>query len=190
MEQKTQSTLRLNRMESLCDGVFAIAMTLLILEIQVPIKELIHSESDLLHAILNLAPKFFSYLLSFLILGIFWVGHNGQYAFIKNIDRELLWINVLFLLFVSIIPFSTALLGEFILYKWAVWFYWLNLLLIGFSLLFNWVYAKRKGFIPALDEKPEIHRTVKRRILFAQVFYAAGAIAAFINTHLLFSNRT
>jgi len=152
MEQTNSSAngLRMARLETLCDGVFAIAMTLLVLELHVPLKQWIHSETDLFVQIHKLGPKFLSYFLSFLILGIFWVGHNGQYAFIKQIDRELLWINILFLLFISLVPFTTALLGEFIGFKLAVWIYWLNLLLIGFTLLLNWVYAKNHHFIPIL----------------------------------------
>lgn len=172
------------RLESLCDGVFAIAMTLLVLELHIPVKQLINAEHDLLVQFQILGPKFLSYFLSFLILGIFWVGHNSQFAFIRQIDRELLWINILFLLFISLIPFSTALLGEFIHFKFALWIYWVNLLFIGGTLLLNWLYAEKHNFIPILIEKPNISRVVKRRILLAQLFYAMGALAAFINTYL------
>ena len=176
--------LSLSRLETLCDGVFAIAMTLLILEVHVPVKQLIHSEKDLFNAIWMLGPKLFSYFISFLILGIFWVAHHGQFAFIKSTNRELLWINVLLLSFISLLPFSAALLGEYIRYKTAVWIYWLNLVFIGYALILNWRYAKRHGFIPALKSNPEVDRIVQRRILRAQVLYALGAIAAFVSTYL------
>lgn len=184
MEQPSNNNLRMARLDALCDGVFAIAMTLLVLELRTPAKELVHSGHDLMIQLQLLGPKFMSYFLSFLILGIFWVAHNSQYVFIKQINRELLWINILYLLFISLVPFSTAILGEFIHLKFAVWIYWFNLLLIGMALLLNWVYAKNHHFIPALDEKPQIDKIVKRRILLAQLFYFVGAMAAFINTYL------
>ncbi len=183
-QNNPQPSLRMARLDALCDGVFAIAMTLLVLDLQVPVRQLINSDHDLFLSLISLGPKFLSYLLSFLILGIFWVGHNSQYAFINKIDRELLWINILLLLFISLIPFSTAFLGGHIRLRFAVWVYWFNLLFIGGSLLLNWEYAKKQGFIPVLKEKPNIDYVVKRRILMAQLFYFSGALVSLINTYL------
>jgi uncharacterized membrane protein len=119
------------RIEAISDGVFAIALTLPILDIKVPVSETIHGEKDLLKAFSGLAPKLLSYFLSFMTLGIYWSAHSSQFHYISKSDRHLNWINLFFLLFVSVIPFTTAFLSEFITFKFAIIIYWLNLTLLG-----------------------------------------------------------
>src|ERR1700737_1299223 len=102
-----------NRIEALTDGVFAVAMTLLVLDIKVPELPQPMATDELLRQLLALWPKFLSYVISFVILGVYWVGHHVQLSFIRRADRPLLWINILFLLWVALVPFSTALLGEY-----------------------------------------------------------------------------
>ena len=99
-----------NRIEALTDGVFAVAMTLLVLDIKVPELEQPLATAELPLKLLSLWPKFLSYTISFVILGAYWVGHHVQLSFIRRADRPLLWINVFFLLWVALVPFSTALL--------------------------------------------------------------------------------
>ena len=182
MEPKRNITsLKLTRIDALTDGVFAIAMTLLILEIRVPLTDLIHSEKDLWIQLGALKHQLLSYFLSFLVLGIFWVAHNAQYSFITNTDRELLWINIIYLMFISFLPFSAALLSNFIQYQAAIAVYWFNLFAIGMTLLLNWMYAKRNNFIPVLKEHPGIHKIVLKRILIAQAFYVTALLVSFIN---------
>jgi len=123
------------RIEAISDGVFAIALTLLILDIKVPVSETIHGEKDLLKAFVGLAPKLLSYFLSFMTLGIYWSAHSSQFHYISKSDRHLNWINLFFLLFVSVIPFTTAFLSEFITFKFAIFIYWLNLTLLGAMLV-------------------------------------------------------
>ena len=174
-------SLKLTRIDALTDGVFAIAMTLLILEIRIPVTELIHSEKDLWFQLAGLKHYLLSYFLSFLVLGIFWVAHNAQYSFIKGGDRELLWINIIYLMFISFLPFSAALLSNFTQFQAAIAVYWVNLFAIGMTLLLNWLYAKRNDYIPILKENPGIHKIVIKRILIAQTFYATALIVSFIN---------
>src|SRR4030088_188078 len=94
-----------NRIEALTDGVFAVAMTLLVLDIKVPELEPPLAGAELPLKPLALWPKFLSYLISFVILGVYWVGHHIQLSFIRRADRPLLWINILFLLWVALVPF-------------------------------------------------------------------------------------
>jgi uncharacterized membrane protein len=102
-----------NRIEALTDGVFAVAMTLPVLDIKVPELRQPTGTADLPLKLLGLGPKLLSYSVSFTILGVYWVGHHIQLSFIRRADRPLLWINILFLLWVALVPFSTALLGEY-----------------------------------------------------------------------------
>src|SRR5215469_15788500 len=115
-----------NRIEALTDGVFAVAMTLLVLDIRVPeLQPLATAELPL--KLLSLWPKFLSYTISFVILGVYWVGHHVQLSFIRRADRPLLWINILFLLWVALVPFSTALLSEYATTRIAIAIYGANL---------------------------------------------------------------
>ena len=102
-----------NRVEALTDGIFAVAMTLLVLDIEVPEVQQATGTANLPLKLLALVPKMLSYIISFIILGVYWVGHHAQLAFIHRADRPLLWINILFLLWVALVPFSTALLSEY-----------------------------------------------------------------------------
>src|SRR5207245_8383866 len=125
---------RLDRIGALSDGVFAIAMTLIVLEIHVPDPGPIRSEQDLWNALLTLGPRLVTYLLSFLTLGIFWNGQQTQLNLFATADRDLTWLELAFLATVALMPFSTSLLGEFITYRLALLAYWANIFLIGLLL--------------------------------------------------------
>jgi uncharacterized membrane protein len=187
MPKKTYNHLagqKIARIEALSDGLFAIAMTLLILGIAAPSARGITTEKEVGQVLLALAPKFFTYLLGFVTLGIFWVGHATQFKFIHQTDRHLTWLSIFFWMFVSIIPFSTGFLSEFLRFKIAVGFYWLNILLVGVTLYWHWHYAvTRKLTDSALDISP-IDAAMRHRIRTAQAMYAAGAALCFLNTYL------
>jgi uncharacterized membrane protein len=175
----------LQRIEALSDGVFAIALTLLVLDIRVPVREHISGEKDLMIAFLGLTPKLLAYLLSFMTLGIFWTAHSSQFHYIEKSDRIFNWINFSFLLFVTIIPFTTAFLSEYITFRFAVAIYWLNLFLMGNMLLRILNYAYKHHFFKGhLHEKDEIRRAMIRRGILAQSLYAFGALLCFISTYL------
>jgi uncharacterized membrane protein len=175
---------KFQRMEALSDGVFAIAMTLLILDIKVPLSETIHTEADLFSAFFALSPKLLSYLLGFMTLGIFWTGHAAQYNFIEKSDRHLNWLSLFFLLFVSLLPFTTAFLSEYINYKFSIGLYWFNIFLLGITLLFHWEYAVRHGFLSLSGpEKTAVTKAIRERIILAQTYYAIGALLSFFSTY-------
>ncbi len=120
-----------NRLEALSDGIFSIVMTLLVIEIVVP--EL-HSanDRDLFMALSHLGPLFVGYFVSFAVLAMFWIAHNFFYgAFTKNVNRVLVLLNILYLSFVALIPFSAHLLGEYPALRLAIFLYGLNVFIIG-----------------------------------------------------------
>src|SRR6476469_4747271 len=111
-----QTGLSKNRMETLTDGIFAVAMTLLVLDIGVPqisSTSAVSIGTVLLTRLLDLWPKIFSFGISFIILAIYWMAHHRQFYYIKHIDRVLIWINITFLMAICLLPFSTSLLGEY-----------------------------------------------------------------------------
>lgn len=175
----------IQRIEALSDGVFAIALTLLIFNIKVPVAETIKSEMELMDALWRLSPQFLSYFLSFMTLGIYWSAHSTQFHHISKSDRHLNWINLFFLLLVSYIPFSTDFLGHYITFKFAIGVYWLNIFLLGIMLALNWHYAYKHNLI-ALDEneKATVTAAIKRRIIEAQSLYTIGALLCFFSTYL------
>src|ERR1700746_1798839 len=128
------------RLAALSDGIFAVAMTLLVLDLRVPAHDAVHSERDLWHILLALSPRLVIFLMSVMTLGIFWVGQQTQLNHFNSSDRNLSWIHVAFLCAVSLTPFSTALLAEFIHYRTALLVYWFNILLLGAALFWSWSY--------------------------------------------------
>src|SRR5215813_3811120 len=124
------SGLSKTRIEALTDGIFAIAMTLMVFDIKVsPLAHM--NRLNLQHELIQLWPRFLAYVISFIMLGVYWVGHHNQYHYIRRTDRPFLWINIFFLMGVSLIPFSTGLLGQFPEDRAALAVYGLNLIMVG-----------------------------------------------------------
>jgi uncharacterized membrane protein len=170
------------RLAALSDGIFAVAMTLLVLDLHVPVKEAVHSSHDLGRSLALLAPQFVAYLMSFITLGIFWVGQQTQLNHLERSDRSLSWIHIGFLFAVSVMPFSTHLLAEFIAYRAALLVYWFNIFLLGLSLYLSWTCAAGSGLVKS-DMLPEITVAIQRRIVIAQSLYALGALLCIFNTY-------
>jgi uncharacterized membrane protein len=170
------------RLAALSDGVFAVAMTLLLLELRAPAREAIRSEHDLLRAMAALAPQLLVYLLSFLTLGIFWVGQQTQLNHIERSNRNFTWTHLAFLFAVTLMPFSTRLLSEFVELRAALVAYWANILLLGVILYLSWGCATSNKLLRN-DIPPDVPPAICRRILIGQAFYALGASLCFFNTY-------
>jgi len=163
------------RLAALSDGIFAVGMTLLVLDLHVPLREAIRSEHDLWRGLSVLAPRLLMYMMSFLTLGIFWVGQQTQLNHLERSARSLTWLHLVFLFAVTLTPFSTMLLAEFIEFRIALVAYWLNILLLGGTLYLSWVCAEGLHVIRE-DVPAETRIAIKRRIIIAQALYAFGAL--------------
>ncbi|HLW00864.1 MAG TPA: TMEM175 family protein [Ktedonobacterales bacterium] len=176
----------LDRLAALSDGIFAVAATLLVLNLHVPLsstKNPITDESGLWLALTGLAPNLLTYFMSFLTLGIFWVGQQTQLNYFQRSDRHLTWIHLAFLLIVTLMPFSTSLLATFITFRLALVIYWFNIFLLGALLFASWRYAEHAGLVR--DDMPaEMRSANTRRILIAQSLYAFGALLCIISTYV------
>lgn len=170
------------RLAALSDGIFGVAMTLLLLELHVPARELIHSEGDLRGALVHLAPQLLVYLMSFLTLGIFWVGQQTQLNHLERSERHFTWIHLAFLFLVTLMPFSTRLLNEFITFRTALVAYWGNILLLGAALYLSWGRAEHAKLVKS-DTPPQIPAAICRRIWTAQLLYALGALLCIFSTY-------
>ena len=157
-------------------------MTLLVLDLHVPAREIIQSERDLVHALINVGPQIVIYLMSFLTLGIFWVGQQTQLNQIERGDRSFAWMNLAFLFGVTLMPFSTRLLGEYPHYRSALVVYWLNLFFLGVTNYLCWICATSLGL--TRDDMPAgFSRAIKRRVIGYQALYAVGAVLCIVGTY-------
>jgi uncharacterized membrane protein len=183
----------LDRLAALSDGVFAVAMTLLVLDLKAPsvpkrVQQPIWSGGGSEHALLHglshdVAPRLLPYAMSFLTLGIFWVGQQSQLESFTRSTRALTWIHLTFLLGVTLMPFSTGLLAQDTTYRLSMAVYWLNLFLLGAVLFVSLVYAERAGLMSA-ETTPEMRAALRRRIVIYQCLYAVAALTCLINTYL------
>jgi uncharacterized membrane protein len=185
----------LDRLAALSDGVFAVAMTLLVLDLKAPsVPKRAQqplwsggggaSERALSHGLLhNVAPRLLPYLMSFLTLGIFWVGQQTQLHSFTRSSRALTWIHLSFLMAVTLLPFSTGLLAQDTTYRLSIAVYWLNLTALGLVLLISLRYADRAGLITD-ETTDEMLAAMRRRIVVYQCLYAVAALSCLINTYL------
>jgi uncharacterized membrane protein len=171
----------IERLAALSDGVFAVAMTLLVLDLRLPATDAVHSEQGLWRALVALSPQLLMYLMSFITLGIFWVGQQTQLNHLSRSDRNLSWSQPAFLMAVTLMPFSTRLLAEFARYRIALLVYWVNILLLGAVLYGSWGYAVRRGLVKT-DLPSEAIVAICRRIIIGQSLYAFGALLCVFST--------
>jgi uncharacterized membrane protein len=150
---RSTDDLTTQRIEAFSDGVLAIAITLLILEIKVP-QVAAEKGPTLGHSLLTLWPSYIAYVLSFLMIGIYWANHHYVFQLYQHTDHFFNLLNVLFLMCISFLPFPTAVLGDYISHppqrQSAISFYSLGLLLpaVGWSCM--WFYACKAKL---LDER-------------------------------------
>jgi len=173
------------RIEAFSDGVFAIAITLLIIEIGVPHLEDEPPGTTLPQALVGLWPSYLGYVISFLQIGVIWANHHNRFRFIERSDHGLLFLNILFLMCVAFIPFPTALLAEYlertaseretagVIYAGT-----LAVTAVFFTLL--WLYAAANRLVDRnLD--PSLVRAMTRRYLLGTVAYLLVFVLAYVN---------
>jgi uncharacterized membrane protein len=171
----------LDRLAGISDGIFSVGMTLLVLGLAVPALT-VRTEGDLWQALLRLGPSVLVYTMSFTTLGIFWVGQGTQLNLLARSNRNYSWLQLGFLLAVTLVPFSTALLARFPTFRVALVEYWLNIVLLGMTLLAGLQYGLRAGLFEP-GGMTEAAPLMRGRILIAQSLYAiATATCIFFPT--------
>lgn len=164
----------LHRLEALTDGVFAIVMTLLIFDIKVPLTS---DPVGLWSGVVGLWPFGLSFLMSFTLLGIYWLGQRAQCHFIERGDHTLHWLALAFLACVSLLPFTTQLLARNPFSKTAHGFYAAHLSAIGLLLYAHWLHAERSGFLSE-QVSPMLRCFARTRCLTPCVWYAASFLVS------------
>jgi len=169
------------RLKALADGVFAIVMTLLVLQLGVPVARGLSRESELLRELGKLWPEFLIYVLSFMILGVFWFMHHSLFSVVRMFDTTLVWLNILFLMFVSLIPFSTALAAKNGFVTVTAVVYGANMLLIFNLGWATWAFITGKRGLADKNIDPIMIRGGNRMgFFYAAVMWAAIGLAFLI----------
>jgi uncharacterized membrane protein len=184
MSTASESGMATKRIEALTDGIFAIAMTLLVLTLDLDgiVRGL--SSAKLHQFLLSQSDKFYNYALSFILLAVFWIIHQQQFHHIKKVDWKLLWLNIFMLMFVALIPFSTSLVGDAGNDWMAEVFFDLNMFTVGLFAHLGWWYATRKHKLVD-PELPLTHITMTtRRSMIVPLAALAAAVIALVNPGL------
>jgi uncharacterized membrane protein len=152
-----------NRLETMVDGIFAIAMTILVLGINPPKPDMSQAHDVLPGQIFDLIPEIFIFIIAFLILAGFWLDHHRHFHFVRTVDSRLLWMNIFLLISVVLIPFSTDVAGDYPDILIAVLLFHINILIVGLIFLYHIHYISQSKYLlnPEADSK-------SLRVLFHQ----------------------
>jgi len=170
------------RIEAFSDGVFAIAITLLVLQLKVPPIASIHSIDDLWKSLFQLWPSYFAFILSFGILLVSWVNHHYLFNVLDKSSRPFLYANGFFLMTITFMPFPTALLAEYISSEYAkpaIAFYCFGGVVnsLGWNWLFHTLYKPKKLINSDINFK--LLNPIKRSVQIGFVIYAVSTLLAF-----------
>jgi uncharacterized membrane protein len=170
------------RTEAFSDGVLAIAITLLVLEIGVPE---VGPDETLTHALLHLWPKYATFAVSFLTIGIMWINHHALFDRVRVVDRRMQTLNLILLLTISFVPFPTAVLGDYVRDgengSAAGVLYGLNMLLVGFAFLALWLHLLRHAELRTDSFDDNGVRTAIRRTIWGPIVYGLGVVVSLIS---------
>lgn len=176
----------LDRLLFLSDGVFAIAITLLVLEIALP-----HisggfqaEERQFPDALWGVWPQVLTYALTFLIVGVYWMSHQRMFEHLARANTVLAWLNVFFLMSVAFLPIPSKILGEYGALGAAVRFYALSLMVPGLWIVAMWWYATDHHRLIEKDLAPDIIRHRLERSLIAPVVFVVAIGLSYLNPHL------
>lgn len=186
MELQNSIDSETGRIEAFSDAVFAIAITLLVIEIGVPHVTDFPLGATLFGELLDQWPSYLGYVISFLQIGVIWANHHNRFRYIVRSDHSLLFLNILFLMFVAFIPFPTAVLSEYLegtaaerTTAGALYAGTLMMTAIFFTLLWLYVAGSRR----LLDERMDLTliRAMTRRYVLGAFFYVLAFLIAFVS---------
>jgi uncharacterized membrane protein len=173
-----------SRLEMLTDGILAVAMTILVLDIKVPPDDSILTEAHLIRHLLEVERTFTIYLISFIVLGMYWISHTLQFHYVRRVDRTMLWLSLLFSLLVTLVPFTTNLLISYETLLVPIVIYGVNLCLLATTLIVNLNYLARNPHLANASLTPAVVAYVQRRLVVFGLVPLLAIALAFINTRL------
>lgn len=179
LRERRQANLDVKRIQSLTDSVFAIVITILSFTLIVPIGE---NDEGLRRFLWDqILPKLFIFFLGFIIVGAYWVDTHYNHHHILKVDKVSIWLNIFFLMFICLIPFSSGFLANYLYSSISVVIYSINLIIVSFWHLAILVYSWRRKYIhPYVDKK--LYRNMLLRILLPIIVYLAIIPVSFLRT--------
>lgn len=166
------------RLEALGDGIFSVAMTILVIELALPVTKG-NSWNDFLQSLKELWHGMLCYMISFVVLGIMWFGHRMMFEYISRTNRYFIFLGVLFYMIVCLVPFSTRFLAADS-FKWqAILVYGVNLSLCNLSLYAQWLYGINRASLMEKDLPVEVRREARILFLLSPVVYSVAIIISF-----------
>jgi uncharacterized membrane protein len=174
--------LHLNRVESLTDGVFAIAMTILVFDLKgAPLGA--RDTNGLLAYFASITDNLISYVISFFLLGLFWFYYHKQLHRIARADDGLVWINLGFLFVITLVPFTAYVYGKYFGVALASLIYCGNIVAVGLFQLLHWLHAVRKGLLdPRVTEEIRVGTTLRAAVVLG--CYVLAFVIALVNPYV------
>ena len=167
----------LERLVFFSDAVFAIAITLLALDIRLPVTEGVVTNEELLRSLVAIWPKYLGYIVSFLVIGSFWISHHRKFRYIRRYDSNLLTINLVLLMSVAFIPFPTSVISEYG-NQTATIFYAVSIVVVGLLSVALWWYASYHNRL--IDTTMDSHRRRRETLaplVTSAIFFASIGLA-------------
>ncbi|MDQ6890886.1 MAG: TMEM175 family protein [Bacteroidota bacterium] len=171
-------TMAAGRLEALGDGVFSVAMTILVIELRIPVVQG-NSWNSLMHALYEIKQEIFCYFISFIILGIMWYGHRMVFEYISKTNRYFIFLGVLFYMVVCLVPFSTRFLAANTFQWYAILMYGLNLSMCNLALYWQWIYGIHRPSLHARELPAEVRAEAQKLFLISPILYAIAIVFSF-----------
>ena len=168
------------RLEALGDGIFAIAMTIMVLELKFPEVEM-DSWHQFVMAVSSVKYNFLCYFISFIVLGIMWFGHRMMFEYIGRSNRYFIFLGVLFYLVVCLVPFSTHLLATHPMKWFAILIYAVNLSMCNITLYIQWNYGIKRQSLLEREITKEVKEIAEFLFLISPVVYAIAIVFSFFS---------
>jgi len=166
------------RLEALGDGIFSVAMTILAIELSLPVIQGDHL-SDILHGFRETWTNFLCYFISFIILGIMWYGHRMMFEYIGRSNRYFIFLGVLFYMVVCLVPFSTRFLAQDTMKWYAITCYGVNLSLCNLTLYAQWVYGINRPSLLTRELPAEVRTEARKLFILSPVIYPVAIVLSF-----------
>ncbi|MFC2107128.1 TMEM175 family protein [Bacteroidota bacterium] len=172
-----ENNLSIKRLEALSDGIFAIAMTILVLNISIPDKETV-KQIGLHNALWEQGQEFYSYFLSFFLLSIFWIIQHKQMNLLIKTNHTHVWITIWLLMFICLIPFSASMLSDYGNNRIASTIFCGNMLIVGLIFLQSWLYSiKNNRLIPKDYDRGKIKKGTRNILIFISISATAVLVS-------------
>jgi TMEM175 potassium channel family protein len=181
---ESTSYVNLERLTFLVDGVFAITMTLLVLELRLPES----GTANLSQSLLAMLPRLYIYFIAFYSIANHWVVHQRMFRHITNADSKMLWLTILGLLFITLIPASTAIVGRFPTEKLAAACFSANSFLQGTTVWIFWAYVSKKHKQFAADSDPRLLAITSQVWFVISISWFLSILLSFVNVYLTYAS--